>query len=116
MKKYFYIGLGFMLATAVGMVLLNPALAAQFLSPPITATGTSSAPILNLTNKGSGSAIQAQSDRNTIQSTSQKANGLVAITKLQGSPTNNAAGVLGLDFTAGTFNQAGNFLMARQLS
>lgn len=81
------------------------ALAAQTLSPPVTATGTLSTSIFSVTNNGSGSAVQAQSYGSTIQATSQSANGIIGETKLKGIAINNAAGVLGLDNSGGSYNQ-----------
>ncbi|MDQ6933262.1 MAG: hypothetical protein M3160_08830, partial [Candidatus Eremiobacteraeota bacterium] len=52
-----------------------------------------------------GSAIIASSFGNAMQASSLHANGLLGVTKLIGTGSYNAAGVLGLDTTSSTFNQ-----------
>ncbi|MDQ6933517.1 MAG: hypothetical protein M3160_10140 [Candidatus Eremiobacteraeota bacterium] len=82
------------------------AFAAQVLSPPVTATGASTTPILNAANNGSGSAINARSRGNTIVATSEHQNGVVGLTHFSGSNAiNNGAGVIGFDGTSSVHNQ-----------
>lgn len=82
------------------------AFASQVLSPPVTAAGASTTPILKVTNHGSGNAIDARARGNTIVATSEHQNGLVGLTHFSGSnATNNGAGVIGFDGTSSVHNQ-----------
>ncbi|GAC1404588.1 MAG: hypothetical protein NVSMB64_08020 [Candidatus Velthaea sp.] len=89
-------------------VLLVPvaAYAAQVLSPPVTATGTLAAPIINATNNGTGAAVTAKAVGNAIVTTSAHQNGIVGVTLFGGATAaNTGAGVIGVDNTGNANNQ-----------